>query len=132
MDNVSIASTTYISKQLQLRKIEAPSLAEGLALLPKEVRREIRKEAKRIAQNDVFGVDHKKDNKGEPIEQGNGSASNMTQQAIDAYIANQTDPKRRSGPPEDGYADNLKRMRAQFAECQARRRAAKAAEDDDD
>lgn len=123
MDAVSIRSNLYVDKQLQARKVE------DLSLLPKEIRREIRKEAKRIATEDVFGVGHATDKAGNPIEQGIGAPGNMSQHCIDAYISEQT---QRRKEPEAGFEDTLKRMRAQLAECQAKRRAAKAAEDDDD
>ena len=125
MDAASVASNKFVDSQLAARKVES------IDMLPKEIRKEIRKEARAIARRDVFGVDHKTDKQGNPIEQGLGSAVKMTQQHVDAYIKAQTDKKFRS-EPEPGYADNLKRMQAQLAECNARRRAEKADEDDDD
>src|SRR5579872_6374012 len=114
---VSVRSMRFIESQLAARKVES------LDLLPKEVRKEIKKEARKIAREDVFGMGHKTGRDGTPIEQGLGSPANMTQQHIDAYVKAQTDPKMRPGGPENGYEDNLKRMRAQLAECQARRKA---------
>lgn len=125
MDAVSIASNKYIDQQLSARKVDS------LSMLPKEVRREIRKQARAIATKDVFGEGHKLDKAGLPVEQGLGSPGNMTQQNIDAYVKAQTDKKFRESP-EPGYEDNLKRMRAQLAECNARRRAESADDDDDD
>jgi len=125
MDAVSVAANKFIEKQLSARKVEA------LELLPKEIRREIKKEARRIAHDDVFGVGHRTDKAGNPIEQGLGSPSNMTQQHIDAYVKSQTDKKFRD-QPEPGFEDNLKKMRAQLAECQARRRAEMGDDDGDD
>lgn len=124
MDAVSIRSNKYVEQQLTARKVES------IDLLPKEIRREIRKEAKKIALQDVFGVDHKTAKDGTPIEQGLGAGSNQTAQSIEAYIKNQTE--RRKGGPEPGFDDNVKRMKAQLAECDARRRVEQADEDDDD
>jgi hypothetical protein len=45
---------------------------------------QLRSEAEQQALNDVFGVGHKTDKHGRPIEQGIGSDSNITQQHIDA------------------------------------------------
>lgn len=125
MDAVSIRSQKFIEQQLTTRQVA------DISLLPKEIRRAIKKEAKAIAQQDVFGVDHKTAKDGTPIEQGLGSAGNMTQQAVEAYIKYQTDKKFRSAP-EEGYEENLKKMRAQLATCNTRRRAEAAAADDDD
>jgi hypothetical protein len=69
----------------------------------------------------VFGADAPKDRQGFRLEQGLGSAGNMSQQSIDAYIKNQTE--RRAGGPEPGYEDNLKRMRAQLAETEKKKDA---------
>ena len=127
MDAVSIASQKYVEQQLNMRNVAS------LDMLPKEVRREIRKEAKAIALRDVFGADHKRDKDGNPVEQGIGSPVNMTQSAIDAYISNQTDRRRRGDEKaEDGYQETLAKMRKQLAECNTRRQAQRAADDDDD
>jgi hypothetical protein len=56
----------------------------------------------RWAPKNTFGVDHKKDKNGKPIEQGVGRANNMSRQCITAYVAEQT--TRRPGGPEAGYA----------------------------
>jgi hypothetical protein len=126
MDAVSVASQKFIDQQIALHKVAS------LDLLPREVRKQIKKEAKRIATEDVFGVGHKTDKQGNPIEQGVGAPGNITQQHIDAYVKAQTDSKLRPGGPEAGYEDHLKRMRAQLAECNAKRRAEMIDEDDED
>lgn len=71
-------------------------------------------------EKNVFGHDHKKDKNGEPIEQGIGTPGNMTRNCIDAYIKNQTE--RRSGPPEAGFDETVKRMEAELAVCEGRRK----------
>ena len=124
MEAVSIASNKFIESQLAARKVES------IDMLPKETRKEIRKQAKQIARNDVFGVGHALDKQGNPIEQGAGAPANMTAQCIEAYIKNQTE--RRKGGPEPGFEDNLKKMRTQLAECNAKRRAEQVDDDDDD
>ena len=124
MNSVSVSSQQYIEKQLGARKVES------LDMLPRDVRKEIKREAKKIAQNDVFGVGHKTDRAGNPVEQGLGATGNVTQQHIDAYIKNQTE--RSPNGPEPGYEDNLARMRKDYAECEARRVAARAHDDDDE
>lgn len=125
MDAVSVRSQKFIESQLTARKVES------IGLLPKETRRDIKKEARKIALADVFGHDHQTDKKtGNPIEQGLGADGNMTAQSIEAYIKNQTE--RRKGGPEPGFEDTLKDMRVKLAKCDARRRAEAAAADDDD
>jgi hypothetical protein len=121
-DAVSIASMKYIDSQLSARKVES------LDMLPRDVRKQIKQEARQIARNDVFGVGHATDKQGNPIEQGLGSPGNITQQHIDAYIKNQTE--RSKTGPEAGYEENLARMRKDFAACQARR--ARTADDDEE
>lgn len=125
MDAVSVRSLTFIDSQLKARGVT------NISLLPKDVRKEIKKEARKIARQDVFGAEHKTDKAGEPIEMGVGSPGNMTQQNIDAYVKAQTDKKLREAP-EQGYEENLKRMKAQLAECNARRRAERDEDEDDD
>lgn len=124
MESVSIRSEKFIENQLATRKVES------LDMLPREVRKEIRREAKRIATEDVFGVGHRSAKDGTPIEQGIGSAGNMTQHNIDAYIANQT--QRSPSGVEPGFEENLARMRKELAECNARRAAERRAADEDD
>jgi hypothetical protein len=124
MDAVSVASNKFIEKQLSARKVES------IDLLPKEVRKEIKKEARRIAREDVFGVGHKTDKMGAPIEQGIGAKGNITQQHIDAYTKNQTE--RSPNGPEPGYEENLKKMRVELAECEARRAAERVDADEED
>lgn len=120
--DVSVSSQAYIEKQLAAYKVES------LDMLPPHVRKQIKKEAKQIARNDVFGIGHKVDRSGKPIEMGLGAPGNMTQQHIDAYIKAQTSSKMRPGGPEPGYEDHLARMRKDLAECLAR----KPADSDDD
>lgn len=74
----------------------------------------------KAVEDNVFGHDHRKDRKGEPIEQGLGSEGNMTRNAIEAYIKNQTE---RRQVPEAGYEENLKRMEATLAKCNEQRKA---------
>ncbi len=124
MTAVSVASLQFIDKQLSQRQVAS------LDMLPKEVRREIRKEAKRIATRDVFGEGHKTDKEGKPIEQGLGAAGNVTAQHIEAYVKNQTE--RSPNGPEPGYEDNLSRMRKDLAACEARRLAARTDDDDEE
>ena len=124
MTAVSVASLKFVEKQLAERKVES------LDMLPKELRKQIKAEAKRIALSDVFGVGHKLDRSGNPIEQGLGAPGNVTQQHIDAYIKGQTE--RNPNGPEPGYEENLARMRKDLAACEARRLAARTADDDED
>ena len=126
MEAVSVASQKFVEKMLAERKVES------LDMMPKDVRKHIRKEARRIAMEDVFGVGHKTDKSGIPIEQGVGAPGNITQQHIDAYVKAQTDSKIRPGGPEPGYEDHLARMRRELAECNARRAAARTDDDDED
>jgi hypothetical protein len=70
-------------------------------------------------QANVFGHDHKKDKNGNPIEQGRGSESNMTAQAVAAY--------RKYGREEPDYQRHLSRMEKQLAACDEVRSAAAAA-----
>jgi hypothetical protein len=68
----------------------------------------------------VFGHDFKRDAKGRPIETGIGSNFNLTANAVEAYIKEQTE--RRQGGPEPGFEENLAKLRKQLAVCEARRR----------
>ena len=124
MEAVSVASLKYVEKQLTLHNVAS------LDMLPKETRRAIKREARRIAENDVFGVDHKKDKAGNPIEQGIGAKGNMTVQCIEAYIKNQTE--RSPSGPEPGYEEHLARMRRELAETQARNAAAAERDNEED
>jgi hypothetical protein len=63
----------------------------------------------------VFGLDHKVDARGNPIEQGRGSAMNQTQQSIDAY--------RKWGKDEIDYEKHLRRMEKELEQSEARRKA---------
>lgn len=66
-------------------------------------------------ENNVFGADHKKDKKGNPIEQGIGSAGNQTANSIKAYkkYCDPSNPK--AADPDPNFAVNLKRMEAELA-----------------
>jgi len=66
-----------------------------------------------IQDRTVYGVDHKVDRLGRPIEQGRGSAKNQTVQSIEAY--------RRHGKDEPDYKENLARMEKELAEANERR-----------
>lgn len=72
----------------------------------------------------VFGHDHKKDKRGNPIEQGIGSAANQTANSLAAYrkYCNPENPK--AADPDPHYADNLKRMQAELEACNAERKLA--------
>ena len=66
-----------------------------------------------IQDRTVYGVDHKVDRLGRPIEQGRGSAKNQTVQSVEAY--------RRYGKDEPDYKENLARMEKELAETNERR-----------
>jgi hypothetical protein len=66
-----------------------------------------------IQNQNVFGVDHKVDRLGRPIEQGRGSAKNQTVQSVEAY--------RRYGKDEPDFKEHLARMEKELAESDARR-----------
>ncbi|HZR74546.1 hypothetical protein [Bradyrhizobium sp.] len=120
----SVSAEQFIDKQLKAYKVNS------LDMLPRDVRRQIKKEANKLAVGDVFGVNFKTDRNGLPIEDGVGSANNMTQHCIDAYVASQT--QRNPNGPEQGFQETLARMKKQLAECNARRAAERAAADNDD
>jgi hypothetical protein len=86
---------------------------------PPAVREDLLRQAVAQEKNDVFGVGHKTDRNGKPIEQGIGTAGNQTSHSIDAYILAQT--VWRKGGPEPGYEQHLARMKRELAECEARR-----------
>ena len=65
-------------------------------------------------RKNVFGHDHKVDKNGHPIEQGIGSAGNMTQNAIDAY---KKYAKYEEGYSKEKYDETVKRMEAELAAC---------------
>jgi hypothetical protein len=109
----SVDAERYIQKAL------ADLGAQDLRSVPREHRRRIMAQAEAIANAHVYGVDAKKDKDGNFIEQGIGSENNVTIQHVEAYITNQTV---RRDTPEAGYEENLARMRAQLAVCEARRR----------
>ena len=83
---------------------------------PLHVRQQIIAEAKRQAACDVFGVDHKTDRHGKPIEQGLGAAGNQTAQSVEAY--------EKWCRHEPGFDRNLARMKKELADCEAKRAAA--------
>jgi hypothetical protein len=87
---------------------------------PPELRRAMIEEAKKKVLIDVFGEGYKIDKNGRAIEQGLGSASNMSSHSVAAYEAR--------CKHEVGYTENLARMKRQLAECDARRKAAQATE----
>jgi hypothetical protein len=122
-ETFSVASEKHIEKQMKQFKVDS------LDMLPKETRRQILKDARTIARNDVFGVGHKLGKEG-PEEQGLGSWDNPTQQSIDAYIKNQTE--RRPAGPEPDFESNVRKMRARLAEVDAQRRKLKVATDEDE
>lgn len=129
MDAVSIRSINFIDKQLTARKVDS------LSLLPKETRKQIRAEARKMALDDVFGFDHRTDKEGNPIEQGQGAPGNQTRQSIEAYKKYCDPGNPKATTPEvskEAFDANLKRMEAELAKSDARRRAARAAEDDDE
>ena len=107
-----IRMPTITLSQSELDEIEA-QMAAG-ALPPDWLDRHYA-----AVQANVFGHDHKTDKHGCPIEQGRGSASNMTQQSVDAY--------RKWGKDEPDYAENLKRMQAQLSASNEVRNATAAA-----
>ncbi len=76
-------------------------------------RKELIKEGNKQAYNDVFGVGHRTDIKGHPIEMGIGSPLNQSRQSIESY--------KRYHHTEPDFEDNLKRLEAQLAECEKRR-----------
>lgn len=78
-------------------------------------------------EKNVFGHDVKHDKRGDPIEQGIGSAGNMTQNCIAAYkkYCNPDNPKAAEPDTKGVYDATLARMQAQLKECDARRAAAR-------
>lgn len=69
-------------------------------------------------ENNVFGVDHKKDRHGNPVEQGIGSPGNMTQNSINAY---KRYAKYDPDFDEAKFAENIKRMEADLKASNERR-----------
>ena len=120
MDGFSVAAE---AKELKLFRLMRDAPQE------KALIKQLKQEVKEQADNDVFGVGHRKARDGTPIEQGLGSFENPTEQSIQAYIKNQTE---RRTKVEDGFEENLKKMRARFAEVQAQRRSAKKDGDSND
>lgn len=60
----------------------------------------------------VYGHDFKRDRSGKPIEQGHGSAQNMTRNSIEAY--------KKYGSAEPDFERHLARMQKELAEADAR------------
>jgi hypothetical protein len=122
VDSFSVAAERHIVTALAQMRLDRLDDA------PVEIRKRILREARDLTDKNVFGADHKRDRKGNPIEQGLGSHANPTQQSIEAYVKDQT--QRRGGGPEEGFEENLKAVRARLAEFHAERKANKAGDDD--
>ena len=116
----SVDAERYIQKAL------ADLGVQDLRSAPREHRRRIMREAEAIAVAHVYGAGAKKGADGTYPESGIGSENNVTRQHVEAYIANQTI---RRDTPETGYEENLAKMRAQLAICEARRREERAKEE---
>ena len=123
MDSVSIRSIKHVQTSLAALRIETFEQA------PREVRQRLKREARKIARDDVFGENHKTDKDGNPIEHGLGSPSNMTKSHIAAFV-------KYNDMTKQANIEALARFEKQLAECEARRRAEKqkleADEDGDD
>lgn len=70
-------------------------------------------------RKNVFGFDHKLDRQGNPIEQGLGSAQNMTRNSIEAF--------RKYNSHQPDFERALSVMEKQLAEADARRAAQRGA-----
>jgi hypothetical protein len=70
-------------------------------------------------RRNVFGFDHRLDRSGKPIEQGIGSAGNMTRNSIEAY--------RKYNSHEIRFEENLARMEKELAAADERRAAERGA-----
>jgi hypothetical protein len=123
MQDFSVSAEKHVQKQLANLNVQT------LDQLPKEMRKQLLREARQIARNDVFGHGHKTTKDGTPIEQGLGSHENPSPQSIEAYIRPQSRPWRDS--PEPGYEEHLKKLRARLAEVDAVRRAQAKTEEED-
>jgi hypothetical protein len=97
--------------------IAAEKMREHAYQMPPHIREQIIADAERQALKDVFGVDHKTDRHGRPIEQGLGSIGNQTRQSVEAY------EKRCRDEPD--FDKNLARMKKELADCEARKEAEK-------
>jgi hypothetical protein len=117
-----MADSFSVQAQEHIQKVLGQLNVASIDQLPPDVRRKLMREAREIATGNVFGVDHKKDRNGTPIEQGVGSSGNQTRASIDAYI------KYNSGAPD--YQETLARMEKEYAECQVRRQAERAKEEE--
>ena len=73
-------------------------------------------------EKNVFGFDHKKDEQGNPIEQGVGSAGNQTMNSINAY---RKYAKYEPGFNEKEFLANVERMKAELTACNKVRAAAR-------
>jgi hypothetical protein len=102
-----------VAKQNLLDKIKSDT--------PKVLADQIRKQAEERALIDTYGEGFKRDKNGKPLEQGLGSADNMTAQAVDAY--------ERWGVNDPNYHEHLALLKRQFATCQERRKAQGTIED---
>jgi hypothetical protein len=94
-----------------------PNLSDA----PPDVRRRLIKEARKITNDNVFGV-------GNTTEVGLGAAGNETKQSVEAYIKANHPPYRMQ--PEPSYEEHLAKKRKNLAECEARRRAERTAQGD--
>jgi hypothetical protein len=108
----SVEGEKFLEKKL------ADLRVDSLDALPVTLRRQIRKDKLRIDLAHVFGADCKFDEDGNPIEQGIGSSGNQTIHSINAFKASHdvTLP---------AHADALKRMQAELAACEEKRRKAR-------
>ena len=118
----SVASNLYIEKQLSARQVKS------LDMLPKETRKQIKRDAKQIALKDVFGEGHSTDRR-RPDRTG---CRFGRQHDPAAYRRLREKPDRQQDRTGTGYEDHLKRMRQQLAACDARRAAMRTADDDED
>ncbi len=81
---------------------------------PAHERKRMIKEGNEQAVNDVFGVGHRTDVRGNPIEMGMGSPLNQTRPSIEAY--------KRYHRDDPDYEDVLKRLELELVESEKRRR----------
>jgi|SRR5271165_909722 len=100
-----------ISLTLSQREIEELQEQIDLGQLPPD----FLDRCEKARQDNVFGIDHKTDRNGVPIEQGRGSPGNQTRQSIEAY--------RKWCMNEPNAERTLARMEKEFAESEARRKA---------
>lgn len=122
MDGFSVAAERHVAGVL--RDMQAKTLDH----LPAEIKKRVLKEARDITNRNVFGEGHKKDRKGNPIEQGLGSHANPTAQSIAAY-KKYCGPSKENPNGEDGYREHLAAMEKRLTEFNEERRT--NARDDD-